>query len=165
MKSLLIICCLLLLTPALLLAQDQDQKSKGQGYVFAAPGAIVGEGESASTLHFGGGGEFDIYQGLGLGAEIGYLSPIRQMSDGIGVLSINGLYSFKGLANPKLVPFITGGYSLAFRSGTENAINFGGGVNYWFAEKVGLRFEFRDHLPTSNISYHILQGRVGVNFR
>ncbi|MBZ5497053.1 MAG: hypothetical protein LAP85_11675 [Acidobacteriia bacterium] len=53
------------------------------------------------------------------------------------MLSINGLYSFEK-AGAKIAPFITGGYSLLFRSGHLNAMNFGGGVDYWFGKRFGI---------------------------
>jgi hypothetical protein len=49
----------------------------------------------------------------------------------------------------KLVPFVTGGYTLFFRSRTANGFNFGSGVNYWFREHPGLGLEFRDNLWTT----------------
>ena len=116
-------------------------------------------------LHFGGGGEAYVYKGLGFGAEIGYLSPIKALDQGLGCLSINGLYAFRGSAGGKVVPFISGGYSLLFRSGTLNAVNFGGGINYWFTRKVGLRLEFRDHVSPAYFQDHLLQGRVGITVR
>ena len=28
-----------------------------------------------------------------------------------------------------------------------NAVNIGGGANYWLSDTMGLRFELRDHMP------------------
>ena len=134
---------------------------KGSGYVFIAPGAISG-GETTATLHFGGGGDVLLYEGLAAGAEVGYLAPIRAPGDGFGILSANLSYYF-ARRQRRLVPFVTGGYSLAFRSGTANGGNFGGGVEYWFRDHVGVRFEFRDHLFSSD-SPHFYGFRFGVAF-
>ena len=142
---------------------DGDKDHKGQGYVFFAPGGIIGDGYSVGTLHFGGGGEALLYRGLGIGAEAGYLAPWRQLGDGIGLLSIDGSYHFR--RNQRFTPFITGGYSLGFRSGTANLINFGAGAHYWFKDQVGLRFEFRDHIDPSYLNDHYLSGRIGISFR
>ena len=87
------------------------------------------------------------------------------MGSGVGVLSLNGLYSFRSDRRSKVVPFVTGGYSLLFRSGHLNAANFGGGFSYWFSEKAGLRFEFRDYVRPKYLGSHIVQGRIGVIFR
>jgi len=115
-------------------------------------------------LHFGGGGELYLYKGLGIGVEVGYLGATQDLGEGIGIFSANGLYNFSR-GDRKVQPFVTGGYSLAFRSGTLNAINFGGGVHYWFSRKVGLRLEFRDHLSPSYADEHLWQGRIGFDFR
>jgi hypothetical protein len=59
----------------------------------------------------------------------------------------------------------TVGYTLFFRSGTANGFNFGGGVNYWFREHLGLRLEFRDNVSTTWDTEHYLGFRVGLAFR
>jgi hypothetical protein len=152
----------LLLVPVI--GFGQEKEAAGQGYLYVAPGAGVSSGGSAGTLHFGGGGEFNIYKGVGVGGEIGYLSPIRSMGSGVGVFSLNGLYSFRKDGRSKVVPFVTAGYSLLFRRGHLNAFNFGGGVNYWFSKRTGLRFEFRDYVRPEYLGSHIIEGRIGVNF-
>ncbi len=150
------------LSPAATKAQERTVKEAGQGYVFAGFGSVNSE---ESMIHFGGGGEVNLYKGLGFGAEIGYLSPINYMGSGIGILSIDGQYTF-GTGGPgKVRPFLTGGYTLAFRNGHANAINFGGGIHYWFSNRTGLRVEFRDHVSPDLWNAHIWQGRVGFDFR
>ncbi len=144
-------------------SQTNREEHRGQGYVFFAPGALVGGGSSAGTAHVGAGGEALIYRGIGVGAEIGYLNPWRDFSAGIGILSLNGSYHFNRAQ--KLSPFITGGYSLAFRSGHANLVNVGAGVNYWFHDRVGLRLEFRDHIYTGYPTSHYVSGRIGLSIR
>jgi len=145
------------------MAQTSDEH-KGQGYVFFAPGTT--SPEAIGTMHIGGGGEALVYKGLGLGGEVGYLAPWRAFADGIGVLSLDGSYHFRPRSGEqKLVPFVTGGYTLFFRSGTANGFNFGGGVNYWFREHLGLRLEFRDNVWTTYATVHWLGFRVGLAFR
>jgi len=135
---------------------------KGSGYVFIAPGVISGEGVSTATLHFGGGGGVLVYRGLAPGAEVGYLAPVHSPGDGFGIFSANLSYYF-ARRQRRLVPFVTGGYSLAFRSGTASGGNFGGGVEYWLGDHVGARFEFRDHLFSSD-SPHFYGFRLGFAF-
>lgn len=62
------------------------------------------------------------------------------------------------------MPFVTGGYSLRIRAGVASAFNFGGGVNYWFKDRVGLRLEFRDHISHSDLNY-FYGFRIGLAFR
>ena len=165
MKNLLAVICLLLLLPAVAPGQERDDKTEGHGYFFAAPGVLAGHGNSMTMVHFGGGGEAYVYKGLGFGAEVGYLSPIEAWSEGVGCLSINGQYALRSSARYRVVPFISGGYSLLFRSGSLNAVNFGGGVNYWFAKRAGLRLEVRDHVSPEYFGDHLIQGRVGITLR
>ncbi len=153
---------LCLLFPATTSAKEKTAKESGQGYLFVGFGAI---NAVEGTLHFGGGGEVNLFKGLGFGAEIGYLAPKGYLGEGVGVLSLDGQYTF-GTGGPGRVrPFLTGGYSLVFRSGHANAINFGGGIHYWFARHAGLRLEFRDHVSPDLWDAHAWQGRVGFDFR
>jgi len=141
---------------------------RGLGYVYAASGFATAGSEASGGMQFGGGGEGRIYKGLGAGADIGYLFAPRSFKDGIGLLSANGSYHFETSSSPRtVVPFVTGGYSLAFRSETANLYNFGGGIDYWFSQKTGVRLEARDHVwpgdggPTG----HIVSFRIGMLFR
>jgi len=152
------------LAPSIGTAQS-EKEHWGQGYVFVAPGAISSAGTTA-TLHFGVGGEGLVQKGLGIGGEIGYLGPVRGLQEGLGLFSAAGSYHFKNASGSgKLVPFVTGGYSLIFREGKTNGGNFGGGVNYWFRERVGLRLEFRDQVFTQGRTAHFYGFRIGLAFR
>lgn len=142
------------------LAAAQDRPYSGLGYVFFAPGG-ASPGNNM-LMHFGVGGEGFAYKGLAAGAEIGMLGPKECLSEGIGLFSPNASYHFN--RNAKLVPFVTGGYSLGFRQGIGNMVNFGGGVNYWFKPRLGLHLAFRDHLyPPENA--HLWEFRFGLSFR
>lgn len=169
MKRLFLIAALLVALPAVLAAQTpqptpSNKEYRAHGYAFAAPGAY--SDYPVTTLHFGAGGEGLLYKGFGVGGEIGYVAPARSLGDGFGILSVDGQYHFlKASKSGKIVPFVTGGYSLFFRSDSLNAVNFGAGVNYWFKERTGLRFEFRDHVPPQTPDFHVLGFRVGITFR
>ncbi len=142
---------------------EGPQRHVAQGYAFFAPGALVTSYGSAATIHFGGGAEALVYKGLGVGGEIGYLTPTRDWSAGIGILSFDGSYHFA--QNRKISPFISGGYSLGFRQGHANLVNFGGGLTYWFREHHGIRLEFRDHLQPQYSDIHYLSARIAYAFR
>ncbi len=144
---------------------QRETPYKGHGYVFFAPGATAGNG-NAGYVHYGGGGEAIFGPGIGFGAEVGYAHPLEEFGAGIGIASVNGLYQFgKAWPKRKVVPFVTGGYSLAFRRGSENFANLGGGVTWWFREKMGFRFEVRDHLDLEHAGIHLVSFRFGVAFR
>jgi len=135
------------------------------GYGFFAPGFVAESGQKSGVLHLGGGGEARIYKGLGAGAELGYLYPRQSFRDGFGLLSANGIYHFQteGRAQ-KVIPFATAGYSLAFRDGSANLFNFGGGIDYWASEKVAVRLEARDHVWPNNgdPATHFVTFRIGL---
>ncbi|MFN7999369.1 MAG: hypothetical protein U0Q18_37470 [Bryobacteraceae bacterium] len=154
---------LLALLPVAVPAADRYEPSKGQGYVFYGPGRAPGGGTSQQM---GVGAEGFVYRGLGIGAEIGYLFPSGGFSYGIGLASINGTYHLNRGRLAKVSPFVTAGYSLAFREGHENLYNFGGGVTWWMARRAGLRLEFRDYVwPGGNGGQHTPQFQMGFTFR
>lgn len=152
---------LLIAAQGVALAQGSNER-RGWGYAFGGVGGASGSGSTA-FFQAGGGGEGLVYKGLGLGAEVGYIAPFRSPGDGFGILSPDVSYHFSN-GSSKLVPFVTGGYSLAFRRGTSSGGNFGGGVQYWMKDRVALRVEFRDHVFSSD-SPHLFQFRVGLSFR
>lgn len=139
---------------------------RAYGYVFAAPGVVTDTDFGTATLHFGGGGEGLIKGGFGVGAEIGGVAPIKDFGEGFGVFSAGANYHFLNASKSgKIVPFINGGYTMFFRSAVANGGHFGGGVNYWFKDRVGLRFEVRDHIVAEIPSTHFIGFRVGLTFR
>lgn len=138
---------------------------RAQGYVFGGAGGIAPDGVG-STLQFGVGGEGLIYKGLGAGGELSYLTPSSKLGDGFGILSANGSYHFiNASGRGRVVPFVTGGYSFFFRSGYANGFNAGGGINYWFRDRMGLRVEFRDQVIPDGRAMHLLGIRLGLSFR
>ncbi|MCI0387588.1 MAG: hypothetical protein MOB07_02290 [Acidobacteria bacterium] len=144
-------------------APAQTKERRGQGYVFVAPGSFAQE---VATLHIGGGGEGLVYKGLGVGGEIGYLGIIGELGEGFGVLSPNVSYHFTNATRSgKFAPFVTSGYSLLFGEGVASAVNLGGGMHWWFKDRVGLRLEFRDHVIVTDGAPHLFGIRFGVAFR
>jgi len=144
-------------------AAAQSKEPYGQVYVFVAPTSTT---EGGFGLHIGGGAEGLVYKGLGVGGEIGYLGSADGLRDGIGVISTNISYHFtKATKSRKFAPFVTSGYSMLFRSSALNAVNIGGGANWWFKDRIGLRLELRDQIPLQLSSFHFFGVRIGLAFR
>lgn len=154
---------LLLGVPALALAQ------RSHGYLFVAPGAIsarlLGTSGSTAALHMGAGGEGILGKGIGIGGELGALLPANEVANAVGLVSIDGYYHFVH-GHEKFDPFVTGGYTLGFRSATVNLFNIGGGMNYWLISRLGFKVELRDHIWTpSDATVHAWGVRLGLAFR
>jgi hypothetical protein len=161
MRKLIFVILLAVMAP--LAAAAQNKEYRGQGYVFIAPGSFGGE---RTTLHVGGGGERLFHKILGVGAEVGYLGFIQNPGQGFGVLSPNVYFHFMNATKSgKFEPFVTSGYSLLFRDGAASAVNIGGGMNWWFKERVGLRVEIRDHAVIAGGTPHFFGVRIGLAFR
>jgi hypothetical protein len=162
MRKIIVGILFLMVASGIALAQSSNQH-RGWGYVFGGVGSATGGG-STGLFTAGAGGEGLVYKGLGLGAEVGYLAPFQGAGNGFGILSTDVSYHF-ARGSSKLVPFVSGGYSLGFRgSAAGSGGNFGGGVQYWMKDHLGLRLEFRDHVFSSD-SPHLYQFRAGLSFR
>jgi hypothetical protein len=154
-----VLLCLLLLSSSVAAAQ------RSNGYWFAAPGGGTSRGNTQFLIHLGGGGEFAIGRGIGVGIEGGAVGPTEDYTDNVlGIASANGFYHFFPSKSARIDPFATAGYSLAFRRGTANLFNFGGGMNYWFTDTLALRFEFRDHVWGNGSTLHMWGFRFGFTF-
>jgi hypothetical protein len=161
--SLLAVALGILLVQGLGLAQDaKSVERKGAGYIFVSPGVQVDGGYG--LFGFGGGGEGLLKAGFGVSADIGYLYYTQSgFNAGFGLFSPGILYQFQRTS--KVVPFVNGGYSLAFRSDVSNMVYLGGGFNYWLKDRLGLRFEVRDQVPLPDGRDNLLQFRIGLLFR
>jgi hypothetical protein len=169
MRRLIVALWVLAFTPALAFAQNAESR-RDQYYLFVAPGGTNSFtfGSTTGTLHFGGGAEGFVYKGLAIGAEAGFLAPVRSFQSGFGLLDVNSSYHFiSPHKTKKVVPFITGGYSLSFGSGVANGVNFGGGVNWWMRDRLALRLEARDHILSvrSGPTPQAWEFRIGFSFR
>jgi hypothetical protein len=141
------------------LAGNENSEIQGYGY-FGVMGAD--RSNFGKLLQPGLGADVFLYKGLAANVDASYVGYHSDFAaDGIGLVSTNGAYHFR--KSGKFSPFVTGGYSLAFRSGTSNMGNYGGGFNYWFASRVGLRVEARDYRDANG--YHVSGIRFGVTFR
>jgi hypothetical protein len=89
--------------------------------------------------------------------------PREGFGSGVGLFSPGIIYQFR--TTRKSVPFVTGGYTLAFRNGAYNLVHFGGGFNHWFGNRWGMRFEVRDHIDPHYPELNVLQFRVGFVLR
>ncbi len=170
MKPVLLSAALLSLALA---APASAQSVTGLGSFVVGPGSVSGGDEA--TLHLSGGGEV-LYKGVGALAEVGFLGPAVAMNDGLGVVSLNGIYHLRMPRESarRVSPFVTGGYTMFFRDGHLNLWNVGGGIDWWLARRVGLRVEVRDqiwHESYSSPYYsfsnttHFWNFRTGVVFR
>jgi hypothetical protein len=157
------IAAVCLLVPKLAAGQGGVDARRGWFYGFFAPGGMSDGGPA--TLHAGGGGEALIARGFGIGAELGYFARARDAGHGYGLGSLNLSYHFGGRdPEQKTVPFITAGGSAVFHGGrTQGGANIGGGIQYWMRERLGLRFEYRSHIFSSDSS-HAYEFRFGLAF-
>jgi hypothetical protein len=168
LKAYLSVLSLLTTLPCSAFAQD-IYATRGQGYLFFAPG-VGNIGSGSANVHIGGGGEAFIYKVLGMGAEIGPVIPLSKPECGcvgrlysaVGLGTANVSYHHWQSADRKLEPFVTAGYSLFFRAGLSHGFNAGAGANLWFSRKAALRLEVRDHHSWRRDS---LSFRIGATFR
>jgi hypothetical protein len=166
-----LIAIFIVLMPVLAHAQSTMQNElRGYGYVFAGP--VVGPNGDTVSLHAGAGGEGIFRKGFGIGGEMGYVGQ-GIFDDRSYLLSLNLSYHFLNASKSRrLVPFLTGGTTLF--GGCNDSIggcktlggNFGGGLTYWFKDRIGMRFEVRDHIPLLfSRPDHFPGFRIALTFR
>jgi hypothetical protein len=149
----------------LLLFGSVASAQRSNGYWFAAPGGSTAEGNTRFTVHLGAGGELAIGRGVGVGIEGGAVGLPDDYTDSVlGIASANGYYHFLFKKPGRVDPFVTAGYSLAFRNGTSNLFNFGGGLNYWIWDSLAVRVEFRDHVGGNGSTLNLWGFRFGFTF-
>ncbi len=147
----------------------------GRFYGFIAPaGQVRSVGSSPAQFGFGAGGMYLGSSGFGAGAEIAAVGPRKHVDDSnnwnknvVGLFTLNGVKAFK-LSNEKVEPFVTSGYGRSFmRSSGANWWELGGGVNFWFNEKLGFTFELRDyiHRQDKNDWWQYWAPRFGITWR
>ena len=162
-------------TAVALFAASMPALGQSHVFVYLAPGGALTRAFAGDVfVHFGGGGEYVMKNGIGLGADAGAIGLL--FGGTTGTLSLNGYYHFR---RRRLVdPFVTAGYSLFFDQtassfffGVEahqdnlSLFNFGGGTNIWFSRHVGAKIQFRDHVHSGNGStVHYVEFIMGVAF-
>jgi hypothetical protein len=162
----LISAAFLLIALSLSASAQTSNRSRGQGYLFVAPGMADGNSRvsSGGSLHIGGGGEAFVYKGLGVGAEIGAVRPISDFNYVFGLGSVNLSYHFlPSDTESKLEPFVSFGYTIFFRAGVTHGGHAGFGLNRWLNKNIALRFEIRDNVEGGH--GHLLGFRIGVTLR
>lgn len=141
------------------------------GYAFTGPEWQTVDGRQAWTL--GGGGKMITgWKGTTIGLEAEHLWFPAVESDGFlrrpvsaNVVSVNISRHFRQSAGTgQWQPFLTGGVFLAASGdAADGGFTIGGGVDRWFARRVGLRIDARDQFLSSGYSFAGV--RVGVVFR
>ena len=166
---------MLIRTAVILLAAVMPALGQSHVFVYLAPGAALTRAFAGDVfVHFGGGGEYVMKKGIGIGADAGAIGLL--FGGTTGTLSLNGYYHFR---HQRLVdPFVTAGYSLFFdrtatsfffgteaRQGNLNLFNFGGGTNLWFSHHVGAKLALRDHVHfASGSTVHYAEFLMGLTF-
>ena len=147
------------------------QQSPNYAFAFAGPVVVPKSFYTrwnGDFIHVGGGGEGRLTDRFALGGEVGVMKPItNQYAVTTGVASVTPAWHFVSAeSKTRLDPFVDGGLSLLIGKGGAFALHYGGGTNYWLGRRIGLRFEFRDHVwsPEGGEYVHLVGFRVGILF-
>ena len=159
MRRIVIVATAVVLMAAPTLAQEPADSLQRVGTVFGSLGGIS-DGSSA-LFHIGGGEDIVWPNGLGVGADFGYISSTNAFGDGLFLLTAGPLYEFRNSSRYK--PFVRGGVSLAIgQGGTLPLMHIGGGLNQWFDERWGLKLEVRDHFHPRYPEFQVVEFTVGL---
>lgn len=133
----------------------------GDGHAYFATGVCQ---HGYKHVGVGGGAEGFVWRGLTLGGSAGYHYFVDDV--GFGLASLDVGYHFTDRKQPKRVdPFVSfSPLGVAFAGGgVAGAGSIGGGINYWFKERLGLRTEVR--FQAVGVEESLFMFRIGFNFR
>jgi hypothetical protein len=139
---------------------DRPFQYSGNGHVYFAAGACQ---HGYKHVGIGGGGEGFVWRGLAIGGDLGYHYFVDDV--GFGLMSLHIGYHFVDRKRPKrLDPFMNvtllGAY---LANGLGPAGSLGGGLNYWFRPRIGLRTEVRFQALGAEEALSMF--RIGFSFR
>lgn len=137
--------------------------AQGLGYAEGGLAGVSGfPGRWSDSVHVGAGGEVIAVDRVGVGGEVGFFNRLI-------VGSANATVHLAGVANARVSPFVTGGYTrmgIGDGEGAFSAFNVGAGLHVWTGNRAGIRLEFRDHYrPDDRGNTHYWSIRAGIAFR
>jgi hypothetical protein len=159
----LLIAVLLVIAPCAWTQEPGAYSYRANGHAFFTGGAC-----QHGYAHYGGGfgGEGFVWRGLALGGELGVLKFNDRNSDPIGLTAFHVGYHFVDRKRPvKVDPYFNAALLGIGFTGRGNSAygGLGGGVNYWFKPRFGLRMEGR--LNALGEGEALFMVRMGVVFR
>ena len=151
---------LMMVMAGTLAGQEKPFQYNGNGHVYFSSGVCQ---HGYKHIGAGGGGGAFLWRGLTLGGSAGYHQFVDDF--GFGLASLDVGYHFTDRKRPKRFdPFVNlSPVGVVFASGAAGTGGVGGGVNYWFKERLGLRTEVR--VQVIGVEESVVMFRIGVNFR
>jgi hypothetical protein len=151
------------LTSLTCLTSPTSLDAQGLGYAEGGLAGVSGfAGNRSDSFHAGAGGEVVAADRIGLGGELGFFNRLITGS-------ANATVHLAGVKASRVSPFVTGGFTrmgIGDGEGAFSAFNVGAGLHVWTGDRVGLRFEFRDHVrPDDRGTTHYWSVRAGIAFR
>jgi hypothetical protein len=138
-----------------------------EAYVTGGGGGWVHNTGSHGSLMVGAGGmEWLPIPHLGLAGEAGVLTSVS--GDLAATLGVDARLHFRGTTPPGgWAPYAFAGYSpLRFFALSDQALQFGAGIDYRLSPRRAIRLELRDILRSGgSVTSHYWTARVGLTFR
>jgi hypothetical protein len=162
----LVLCVLVLVLLAAAAPGESQPSEEGlrrvQGYAFFAPGFRPNDGTGLFSA--GGGVDWLLGKWFGVGIDGHFFGFWECSSCGALVITGNvGVIRQRVTLTEKWEPFARVGLGGAVSGeGGLSAVAFGGGTNYWWREKLALRFEFRGEYFFEGDTYAFI--RAGLTF-
>jgi hypothetical protein len=144
-----------------LVAQDLDRDDlRTQPYIYGGVGAFPSGAGGGATFGFGGGADWLVYRGLGIGVDATIFGN-DVYSFFVGSLDIS--YHIIP-SSGRLVPFVVAGIGFGGEGGSSVGIaSLGAGVNVWTAKGMAVRIQVRARVPTEGGDTHV-GAEIGLTF-
>ena len=155
-----VLAAILLTAPAALRGQDPF-RYRSSGYFTFGGGACQ---HLVGLIAAGGGAEAFVVKGLTVGASADWRRFSREQPFGTAVATVG--YHFVNRNMPRGVnPFVSvAPIGIGFRAGCCGgpAGHIAGGMNYWFKDRMGIRFEGGYYGVATEVLFMV---RLGLSFR
>ncbi|MGD8331145.1 MAG: hypothetical protein PVJ49_17075 [Acidobacteriota bacterium] len=157
----LFVCGLVFASPAF--AQEEGGWNK-RSFAFGGGGGFTASYSDSTFFHVGGGFETISPVGVGFVVDFGY-QGFTGNHRVFGVVSVSPALVYEIPLRGKVRPYARAGLGIiANGSGSEGLWNIGGGVNYWFRERAGIKVEVRDSFSGTYLDNGMLEVLVGVMY-
>ena len=136
--------------------QDTEKDRVTMGNIYFAPTIYRDSGGTSTATHVGGGVEvYSKRHKIGFSLDGGFY-----LGGDLESMSISPAMAFFIPGEGRIDPFVKGGVTFLVLGESTATLGFlGAGLDWWFQDRFGFRFEFRDQFWLESFDTHFFEFR------